>query len=194
MAEKPRSNSASERELDKAAAQFDAFDQNIKDLTLDRMNETAKPAERAAPEISQKQISNSRDVYLKPMKTISSPDKFNEKYRDEYNHKKEFVYFTASNNELIGASIELWTKPFSGVLAEFWEVPVNRPVWGPRYLAEQIKGCTYHRLSMDETKVVGNSYAGAMTGQIIADNVIQRLDASPASKSKSIFMGSDTGF
>lgn len=194
MAEKPRSNSASEREMEKVGAQLDSFEQNIKDLTLERMNETAKTEERAAPEISQKSISNSRDVYLKPTRTMSCKDVFNEKYRRDYDHKKEYVYFTAMNNELIGSSIEMWTKPFAGVHAEYWEVPVNRPVWGPRYLAEQIKGCTYHRLSMDETKVVGNTYAGAMTGQIIADNVIQRLDASPASKSKSIFMGSDTGF
>ena len=191
MVEKPRSNSASEREMEKVGAQLDSFEQNIKDLTLDRMNDTAKAADSLPPEISQKQMANSRDIYLKPARTMSCRDVFNEKYRADYNHKKEYVYFSAMNNELIGASIELWTKPFAGVHAEYWEVPVNRPIWGPRYLAEQIKGCTYHRLSLDESKVVGHSHAGSMTGQIVADNVIQRLDASPASKSKSIFMGSE---
>ena len=43
MAEKPKAHtSLAEKELDKAEKQFDAFDQNIKELTHDRMNMAPK--------------------------------------------------------------------------------------------------------------------------------------------------------
>jgi len=59
------------------------------------------------------------------------------------NFQKEYVQFIAENKEIIGETIEIWTRPFGGMPAEFWKVPVNKPVWGPRYLAEQIKRCYY---------------------------------------------------
>ena len=195
MAEKPRSNSASEREMEKISSQFDSFEKNIKDLTLDRMNEA--PLKETAPhEMSQKQMANSKDIYLKPKRTVSCSGKeqFNEKFRDDYNYQKEYVYFTAYHNELIGAPAEFWVRPYGGLPAEEWEVPTGKPVWAPRYVAERIKGCKYHRLSMDETKTTGLNSAGTMYGQLVVDNTVQRLDATPASKSKSIFMGSDSGF
>src|SRR6202044_485178 len=103
--------------------------------------------------VSQREMANSRDIYLKPKRTLSCKEPFNEKYRDEYNFKKEYVYFTAVNNEIIGETISLWTKPFAGIPAEEWDVPTNKPLWGPRYLAERIKGCTYHRLKMEDRAV-----------------------------------------
>jgi hypothetical protein len=46
---------------------------------------------------------------------------------------------------------------------------------------------------MDESKVTSNTMVGSMTGQLIVDNVVQRLDAVPVSEKKSIFMGA-SGF
>ena len=80
--------------------------------------------------------------------------------------------------------------------AEFWEIPPNKPVWGPRYLAERIKGCSYHRLSMElnEKNIVSGDGMGQYFGQMVADKVIQRMDAIPVSNRKSIFMGAAGGF
>ena len=102
---------------------------------------------------------------------------------------KEYVYFEAENKEVIGETLQFWTKPFAGIPAEEWKVPVNKPVWGPRYVAERIKGCSYHRLTMDETQSTGTDGRGQYYGQMAVDSVIQRLDARPASTRKSIFMG-----
>lgn len=190
MSEKSKaSSSTAEKELDRVAKQFDEFDQKVKGLTLDRMNEAPK-MEREVPVMAQKE-GPSKDIYLKPRRSIScSPkDTFNEKFRKEYEYRKEYVYFTAYNHELVGSSIEKWTRPYPGLSAEEWEVPTGRPVWGPRYLAEEIKNCVYHKLSMDETKTTGVNAAGTTFGQIVVDNVVQRLDAVPATKAKSIFMG-----
>jgi hypothetical protein len=190
MKQKPKNlNSASEKELDKVAQQFDKFDAEVKEMTMDRMNMAPKEEVEPQTKLSQNEIAASKDVYLKPHKVISCREKFNEKYRDEYNYQKEYVNFIAEHKELIGESIDIWTRPFPGMPAEEWLVPTNTPVWGPRYLAEQIKRKFYHRLVMKENVVTDTTGMGVMYGKMAADTTIQRLDAQPVTKRKSIFMG-----
>lgn len=179
-----------ETEIERAGKQFDAFDEQVKDLTLDRMNQAPKEDSESQTKLSQIDIQKSKEIYLKPKRAIGSTEKFNEKWRDSYNFAKEYVQFIAENKEIIGESIDLWTKPYPGCPAEEWLVPVNKPVWGPRYLAEQIKKKSYHRLTMQD-RPIGADYAGQYTGQMIVDSTIQRLDAYPVSTRKSIFMGAN---
>lgn len=196
MAEKPKSTSSlAEKELDKAEKQFQEFDNQVKEMTLDRMNETPKQKMESQTKLSQKEIENSKDIYLKPNRTIGSREKFNEKYREDYDFAKEYVRFIAENKEIIGETIELWTKPFAGMPAEEWKVPCNKPIWGPRYVAERLTGCKYHRFVMQQgvgtgSDNKGNQYYGSMA----VDTTIQRLDAIPVSAKKSIFMGAGSAF
>jgi len=190
MAKKPDLHgSFEERELQKAQEQLEHFENQVKELTLDRMNEAPKLETEAQTKLSQNEIANSKDVYLKPKRTISSQEKFKEVFRSKYEYAKEYVYFIAENKEIIGESIDMWTKPFPGVPAEEWMVPVNTPVWGPRYLAEQIKKASYHRLIMKQDQSFGSDHMGQYQGVMVADNIVQRLDAMPATKKRSIFMG-----
>ncbi len=189
LKQRPKSmNSSSEKELDKAEDQFKAFDENIKSMTMDRLNETPKPDVEPQTKISSADLDKKTDVYLKPDKMVSSRDKFNEKFRKQYEFDKEYVHFIAENKEIIGETIEIWTRPYGGMNAEFWKVPCNKPVWGPRYLAEQIKRKFYHRLTMQQS-TVGADGMGQYYGQMAVDTSIQRLDARPVSSRKSVFMG-----
>lgn len=191
---KPKASSGfAQRELDKAEKQFECFEKEIKECTLDRLNEAPKQETEQQTKISTKEAQKADGIWLKPKRTIGSKEPFNEKYREDYNFKKEYVRFIAENKEIIGESITLWTKKFAGVPAEEWDVPVNKVVWGPRYLAEQIKGASYHRLRMNEQDVVSSDGMGSYTGRIVVDNIVQRLDAIPVSDKKSIFMGA-SGF
>jgi hypothetical protein len=178
-------------EMDKLDAQFQAFDKNVQELTQDRMK--AAPKEEVEPQtkIAQSDLDKKKDIYLKPHKTISCKEKFNEKFREDYNFKKEYVHFIAENHEIIGESLDLWTRPFPGMPAEEWKVPTNTPVWGPRYLAEQIKSCSYHRLKMQQTTTGGDGM-GQYYGSMAVDTTVQRLDAIPVSSKKSIFMGANS--
>jgi hypothetical protein len=178
------------KELEKAGEQFDAFDENIKSLTLDRLNETPKKELEPINKFSSKDLSKSSDIYLKPFRTIGCKEKFNERFRAEYEQAKKYVQFIAYNKELIGEEIEIWTRPYPGLPAEWWKVPTGKPIWAPCYLAEQIKRKFYHRLVMQQTNT-GSDGMGQYYGSIAADTTIQRLDAEPVSGRKSIFMGSD---
>lgn len=189
MSRKPNINSESEKELDKVEAQFRAYEDQVNSLTLDRMNEAPKLEVEPQTKLSQNQIADSKDIYLKPKRSIASREKFNEDFRKDYEFAKEYVYFIAENKEIIGEDITAWTKPFAGLPAEEWSVPTNKPVWAPRYVAERLKGCSYHVLSMNQSRTTGSDGAGQYYGQLVVDNVVQRIDAMPATKRKSIFMG-----
>lgn len=190
MAQKPNMNSESEKELAKVENQFDQYKESLDQMSLDRMNMAPKLEVEPQTKLSQADIARSKDIYLKPNKTIGGRDKFNEDFRTQYNFDKEYVQFTAENKEIIGEEIELWTKPYSGIPAEFWKVPVNKPVWGPRYLAEQIKRCSYHRFVMQPNTVTSADGMGQYHGSLTVDTSIQRLDALPVSSKRSVFMGS----
>lgn len=185
MAEKPKSLT---KELAQADEQFKAFDNNIKEMTLDRMNEAPKQDCEPQNKLSQREIHNSKDVYLKPFTVIGSTEKFNEKFREDYNFAKEYVQFIPEHKECIGDVIELWTKPFPGVGAEFWKIPTGKPVWGPRYLAEKLNRTRYHRFVM-QNQVTNADGLGQYYGSMAVDTTIQRMDAVPVSSRKSIYMG-----
>ena len=188
---KPKaSNSYGQRELDKAEKQFEQFDEQVKAMTLDHMNKAPKLEEEQQTKMSNREAQQAKQIYLKPEKTISVNQTFNEKFRESYNFDKEYVQFIAENNEIIGEAIEIWTRPYGGMPAEFWKVPTNKPVWGPRYLAEQIKSRSYHRLRTENNVMTGSNTAGQMYGGLIVDHTIQRLNAIPVSSRKSTFMGS----
>lgn len=189
MTEKPKARSSlGEQELQKAEEQFKAFDENVKSLTIDRMNQAPKLDVEPQHRLAQSEIADAKDIYLKPHRSISSREKFNEKFRDEYNFAKEYVYLIAENKEIIGEDIDLWIKPFAGLPAEWWKIPVGKPLWAPRYVAERLKGCLYHRLKMEDT-ATQSSGMGQFYGTMAVDTTIQRLDALPASKRRSVFMG-----
>lgn len=191
---KPRANSSKgQQELDKVEKQFEAFNDKVQELTLDRMNQAPKKELEPQTKMSQNELANTRDIYLKPKRSIGSKEKFNEAYRDQYDFAKEYVNFIAQNNMIVGEAIEMWTKPFAGLPAEEWVVPCNKPVWAPRYVAEQIKRCSYHVLSMsaeaNQNNYTGSDSAGEYHGQMVVDNVVNRIDANPVIRQKSVFMG-----
>ena len=191
MVEKKYTTTA-EKEIIEAGKQFDAFDANVKELTMDRMNAAAKEDIEPQTKLSQAEREKIGDVYLKPIKSIGCREKFNENFRKDYEFDKEYVQFEAENKEIIGETIELWTRPYPGMSAEFWKVPVNTPIWGPRYLAEQIKRASYHRLVMKQNVTTGGDYAGQYYGSMAADTIVQRLDARPVTSRRSVFMGKQT--
>lgn len=193
MARMPHLKDSSKKELDKVEEQFHEFDTNVKKMTLDRMNEAPKEEVEPQTKIAQRDIEKSKDIYLKPIRTVypTVKEKFNEKFRSQYEFDKQYVHFTAESKELSGEDIDLWSRPYGGMPAEEWRVPTNKPVWAPRYVAEQIKRCNYHRLVLKDHVVTEANSIGQMYGALAVDTTVQRLDAHPVSTRKSIFMGAN---
>jgi hypothetical protein len=158
-----------------------------KSLDVNEMNKAPK-REFAEPKVSQNQISEC-DNYFKPVRWIADNQKFNTRFEKEWEFAKEYVQCIPVNNELKGEMIEFWTHPFGGKGAEFWRLPSNKPVWIPRYAAEQLTKCKYHRLVMDRSKFTNSDNSGQYFGEMVVETTVNRLDALPVSDKKSIFMG-----
>jgi hypothetical protein len=192
MAEKPKmQTSTAEKELDKVQEQFESFDKQVKELTLDRMNLVPKVEYEGQTKLARTDLAKSNDIYLKPSNFVASREKFNEKFRQAYEYDKQYVQFIAENIEIRGEMIELWSKPYPGCPAEFWKIPVNKPVWAPRYIAEQLRRKFHHRLVMQEAVGTGSDQAGQYYGRMVADTTIQRLDARYVDSRQSISMASN---
>jgi hypothetical protein len=175
------------KDLEKAAEQFDKFDADVKSMTHDRVNKAPKKEEEQQTKMSTREQQNSKDIYLKPERFIDDRQKFNERFKDDWERDKEYVQFIAEHKEIQGESIPIWTHKYGGKGAEFWQVPTNKPVWGPRYLAEQIKEKCYHRLVM-QNNVASADGMGQYFGTLAVDTKVQRLDAYPVSGKRSVFV------
>jgi hypothetical protein len=177
------------KELEKVNEQFIEFEKDVEEMTFDRMNLVPKLEMEPQTKLSQSEIANTEDVYLKPMMSVPSKEPFNEKFRASYEYDKKFVHIIAENNEIKGDHIEMWTKPYPGMPAQFWQIPVNKPIHVPRFLAEQIKRKYYHRLEMREQTIENTGY-GQIYGKMVVDTTVPRLDARSAMNKKQLmFMG-----
>lgn len=188
MMSKPKVNSSAQRELDKAEEKFDKYQEDLKSLSYEDARKAPILEEEKQTKLSSIEQQKSGDIYLKPSRTLSDNQKFNEKWQKEWEYRSQYVKFIAEHRELIGEKIEVWTHPYGGKGASFWEVPTNKPVWGPRYLADQIKNCIYIRYvtSDHKTSIDGQ---GTYYGSLVATNRINRIDAYPVVEHKSIHMG-----
>lgn len=173
-------------EVSKIGDQLDKIDES---MSLHSDVSSEKPRTEMDTRLSSREIANSKDIYLKPKRRINANNqKFNEKFREQYEFAKQYVKFIAEHKEIIGEKIEVWTRPYGGIPAEEWEVPTGKPVWGPRYLAEQIKRCHYRKLTMQEDVITSSDGMGKYTGALTVESEVQRLDAYPVQTKTSIFI------
>lgn len=181
MVKKPEVSSGfAQRELDRAEAQFEKFDTEVKNLTLDRMNESSE-VEKPSVEISKKDAYKD-GVYIKPVRSISSKEPFNERFREAHTRAWEYVKCQAVNGEILGEKIELWNKKFPGDPATFWQIPVGVNIYIPRMIAKQISECKYHRLRMEQNTITENSGGMQYYGSLAVDSTVQRMDCVPVNK------------
>lgn len=184
---KPRVNSEGQRELEKVEGQINKFSESVSEA---RENRASLPIQEAEPQTkkSQDEMSRSKVIYLKPKRTFPSREKFNEKYRDEYNRQSEYVEFIAENNEVKGESIDFCIKKFPGMSVEEWVVPVNKEVAAPLYVKERIQECGY---TIFKTADSSTSSEGGVVyyGQMVAEERKSRLTAREISRAPRIFMG-----
>ncbi len=171
----PKVNSDSQKELNKAQEQFDAFDKSVKEMTLDKMSLAPERPQEEQTKMSGREQKAYDAPYIKPVRSINSKERFNEAYREEHKRAWEYVKVICENFEIIGEQIEMWTKKFAGDAADFWKIPVNKPIYVPRLVAKQIAACKYHRITMEE-KVTNQEGGVTFHGSLAVDHTKNRLD------------------
>jgi hypothetical protein len=184
---KPKINAEGQKELDRIDGQINQFTESMHVAVQDGRTLAIQESEPQTKK-SQQELKKEGVIYLKPKRTVFSREKFNEKFRQQFNEKSTYVEFIAENKEVIGESIDFWTKPFPGIPAEEWIVPVNKTVSAPLYVKERIQDCGYTIFRTSDTPV--QSEGGVVYyGQMVAEERKQRLDAREVSKSTRISVG-----
>ena len=184
---RPRVNAEGQKELDRVESQVKQFSESIPAVNVERSALPTREIE-SQTRMSQAEMNSSSVTYLKPKRTFPSREKFNERFRDEFNKLSEYVDFIAENHEVKGESIDFCIKKFPGVPVEEWVVPVNKPVSAPRYVKERIEECGYTVFTTTD-KTVGSEGGVMYYGQMVAEERKQRLSAREFIKKPRIFMG-----
>jgi len=179
---RPKLNAAGEEQLDLVE------DQIKKSVEVEVDRTIASKETEPQTKIAQVDLEKSSIRYLKPKRTFPSKEKFNEKFRDEYNQKKEYVEFIAENNEVKGETIDLCLKLFPGMSVEEWVIPVNIPVSAPKYVRDRLDECGYTVFVTNDTRT-GKEEGVTYYGQLVAEERRQRLCTRDISRSKRINMG-----
>lgn len=179
MAEKPKVDATAQKELDKID---NHFNEAVKSLAEKVANPPKLVEEEQQTKLSSREVNSFDAPYIKPTRQIASKEQFNEKYRAQYDFDKEYIRAIAENLELVGTTCEFWTKPYPGLPAQFWQVPVNKPVMIPRYVAKRLAECSYIRYMADDNR---NQATGTEGGHQFYTNMIaretrRRLDCRPA--------------
>lgn len=172
-ARKPKVNSKGNQELQKADEHFTKFEEQVKSLTHDEVSKAPTQETEPQTKLSNREIDKSDASYIKPVRAIFSKEKFNENFRKERDEGWKYVKCIVENNEIIGERIEKWTKRWPGEPAHFWQIPVNKPIYLPKFLAEELQNCCYHRLVMEESQ---QNVEGSLTHSLVSKETRHRLD------------------
>jgi hypothetical protein len=180
---KPKVNSESQKQLDAVEKQFEQFNEQVQSMTLDSMNKAPVVEREQQTKMSNREMNKTDAPYIKPVRSISSKEPFNEKYRKEWEESWEYVKCVVENLEIIGERVEKWTKRFAGDPAHFWQIPVNKPIYLPRFVADELSKCCYHRLKMDENIQRGSDGTSTLYGTMVVDQKLHRLNCRPVDAS-----------
>lgn len=170
------STGVAQKEIDRLDAEFNAKQQQMSSLSQDEMNKAPIAETEHQTKLSKQEVKQYDAPEIKPSQTIPGIGKRKPEQDNLRRRAWELVKVVAENCEVIGEKIELWHKaPFSGEPCTFWQIPVNKPIYIPRFLADHLMTRNYHRLVMQETPVENNQY-GQVIGQMIASETRRRLD------------------
>lgn len=174
MPKKTHVSSRSEQQLEKAAEKFDKFSEDVKSLSTDADRKSI-PEKESEPQtkLSKNEAKTLDAPTIKPNRAIFSKEKFDEKYRKDQEERSKYVKCIVENNEIVGESVQFWKKEWPGTPAQEWIVPVNKPVYIPRYIAEHLARRTYVRYVMQENQ---NVREGDITHSMVAKETRHRID------------------
>ena len=179
---RPRVDSDGQKDLEKVEQQIETFKTDMKAVNVDPNNRDSFEGEPQT-KLSNREAQKMDAPYIKPIRAINSKEPFNEKYRKDWEYKWQYVKCIVENKEIIGEEVETWTKKFAGDPAHFWKVPVNKPVYIPRLLAEQLASCSYNRLMMQDASPSNLGISGGGVGNFIGalqvEKTVHRIDARP---------------
>ena len=106
--------------------------------------------QQPAVEMSYKDFKATDAPVITFSRAFAAPGKPNPKCEAERRRGWQYVKCICENFEVFGETIELWQCRWPGDPHSFWQVPVNKPIYLPRFVAEHLASRKYHRFKMED--------------------------------------------
>lgn len=166
-----------QKEVDRLDAEFQAKSHQMSNLTQEEISKAPVKEVEPKTNLSRAQIQEIDAPKIVP--TMSKRANGKKKPEQDALRRRawEYVKVICENNEILQEPLQFWHKPMiAGEDCNYWQIPVGRPVYIPRHLAEHIRSRKYHRLIMQEEMTVERNQFGEMKGKMVATETRQRLD------------------
>lgn len=166
--------------MEKEEEQFNEFHQTIKEFDPLNMQAPQEEVEQQT-KLSKRETKRSDAPTLSPIRTIArrNDDKaktyWDEKHAKAREFDRQYVKIIAENREIVNEMIELWTGKYGCDPLEFWNIPVNKPVYVPRYVADNINKAKYHVMVMEDKYTGGSKDTVQFVGAMVASKTRNRL-------------------
>ena len=170
-------NGPVQKEIDRLDAEFKAKSEQMSNLTQEEINKAPLKEVEPQTKLSQAQIKELDAPKIVPSRTKKANGKKKPEQDSLRKRAWEYIKVICENNEIFQEPLKFWYKPMiGGEDCHYWEIPVGRPVYIPRHVAEHIRSRKYHRLVMQEEMTVEHTQFGEMRGKMVATETRQRLD------------------
>lgn len=155
-------------QLDKVTAKglenVEKLSEQMSSLTQEEIKKAPMANEEPVMLLSKEEIAAYDAPVIQPSRSFPTKSKPNPKEAKERRRGWEYVKCIAENLEIINEKIEFWHNKFLGDPCYFWEVPVNKPIYLPRFIAEHLSTRHYHRFTMADRSGREFTEPGATAG------------------------------
>ena len=151
-------------------------EQSLKELTVDKINETPDVELEPQTKLTNRQLADSLGCkYIEPLSKLKAIGTLPEKLRKQHARDWEYVKGIYENINEIGQAITFSLCLYPGDPDCVWKIPANTPVYVPRMVANHLENVQqYHTFShvekapnqlavdefTDEFQVTGTMYRG----------------------------------
>lgn len=163
------------KDLENAALASAKMQAEMSALTQDAMQDAPLHETEAQTQMSKREIEAYDAPLIKPTRSMPSSGKSLEKEKKMREDGWKYIKVIAENNEVNGEMIEFWLKKFAGDPVNFWQVPVNKPVYLPRHVAEHLSNRKYHVFKMQDRPMHEVQF-GEPASKLVCQETRRRLD------------------
>ena len=115
--------------------------QDMNNLTVDKIAEIAPPEAEKEIKISLKEIAKMEGIqYIEPVRKLQPFGILPEKWKSKHAHDWEYVKGMFDNEVAKGEPFRFTFSKWPGDPDCMWEIPANRPVYVPRMIAKLLSG------------------------------------------------------
>ncbi|HEX5553450.1 MAG TPA: hypothetical protein VFX43_09400 [Chitinophagaceae bacterium] len=163
------------KELESAAIAATKMQEQMSALTQDAMQSAPLHEVEAQTKMTKKQVEEYDAPVIRATKSMPSTGKALPQEAQAREDGWKYIKCIAENNEVVGEMIEFWYKKFSGDPIYFWQVPVNKPIYLPKHVAQHISDRKYHVMKM-QSKPIHEVAFGEPMDRLVCQETRRRLD------------------